>query len=192
MCNNYGIIAKLTIIHNPQANAIIERVHKVVNKILRSFDLGKENSEDANPFDYLLQSTTWAMRCTYHTKLQATPCHLVFGRDMIDIVAFQANWNRIQKRKQDLINKYNNKENKRCVPYKYKVRHQVLLEMPGILRKLSTLRTGLYAVTKVYKHGTMQFQRGIETTLNLYVFDKCSKSCKLKYLDNMTTKMYRN
>jgi predicted transcriptional regulator len=46
-----------------QANAIVERVHKVVNDILRSFDLEKqqnhENLEDQedNPFDYFLQST---------------------------------------------------------------------------------------------------------------------------------------
>jgi hypothetical protein len=40
---------------NPQANAIIERIHKVVNDMLRSFDLennheNKEEQED-NPFD---------------------------------------------------------------------------------------------------------------------------------------------
>jgi transposase InsO family protein len=37
--DNYGIKAKPTTSHNPQANAIIERVHKVVNDMLRSFDL---------------------------------------------------------------------------------------------------------------------------------------------------------
>jgi hypothetical protein len=47
----------------PQANAIIERVHKVVNDMLRSFDLENnhenlEHQED-NPFDYFLQSTAW-------------------------------------------------------------------------------------------------------------------------------------
>jgi hypothetical protein len=44
MCNNYGIKAKSTTSHNPQANAIIERVHKVVNDMLRSFDL--ENNHE--------------------------------------------------------------------------------------------------------------------------------------------------
>jgi Integrase core domain len=39
MHENYGIKAKPTTSHNPQANAIIERVGKVVNKMLRSFDL---------------------------------------------------------------------------------------------------------------------------------------------------------
>jgi hypothetical protein len=51
---------------NPQANAIIERIHKVVNDMLRSFDLENENNhenleqqQEDNPFDYSLQSTAW-------------------------------------------------------------------------------------------------------------------------------------
>jgi hypothetical protein len=47
--------------HITQANAIIERVHKIVNDMLRSFDLenNHENLEEQQdtPFDYLLQST---------------------------------------------------------------------------------------------------------------------------------------
>jgi hypothetical protein len=106
-----------------QANAIIERVHKVVNDMLRSFDLenNHENLEEDNPFDYFLQSTAWAIRSTYHTTLQTTPCQLVFGRDMIHNIAFRANWDQIQKRKQDIINKSNQKENKSQIPYEYKV-----------------------------------------------------------------------
>jgi hypothetical protein len=48
-----------------QANAIIERVHKVLYDILRSFDLenNHENTEENvdYPFDYFLQSTAWAV-----------------------------------------------------------------------------------------------------------------------------------
>jgi phosphoglycerate-specific signal transduction histidine kinase len=49
-----------------QANAIIERVHKVVNGMLRSFDLENnhenlEEQEENNPFDYFLQSTAWLL-----------------------------------------------------------------------------------------------------------------------------------
>jgi Integrase core domain/Integrase zinc binding domain len=147
MCENYGIKAKPTTSHNPQANAIIERVHKVVNNMLRSFDLEQENLEEDNPFEYFLQSTAWAIRSTYHTTLQATPCQLVFGREMIHNIAFKANWNQIQKWKQDIINKSNQKGNKSRIPYEYKVGDQVLLETPGILRMLSTPRTGPYPVT---------------------------------------------
>jgi hypothetical protein len=78
-----------------QANAIIERVHKVVNDMLRSFDLenNHENLEtqEDNPFDYFLQSIAWTIRSTYHTTLRATSCQLVFGRDMIHNIAFRAN-----------------------------------------------------------------------------------------------------
>jgi hypothetical protein len=45
MYNNYGIIAKPTTSHSPQAYAIIERVHTLVNEMLRSFDLEKESLE---------------------------------------------------------------------------------------------------------------------------------------------------
>jgi hypothetical protein len=50
---------------NPQANAIIDRVHKVVNDMLRSFDLENENNhenleeQEDIPFYYFLQSTAW-------------------------------------------------------------------------------------------------------------------------------------
>jgi hypothetical protein len=70
---------------NQQANGIIERVHKVVNDMLRSFDLenNHENLEEQedNPFDYFLQSTAWVIRST-----------VVFGIDMIHNIAFRANW----------------------------------------------------------------------------------------------------
>jgi hypothetical protein len=66
MKDNYGIKAKPTTSHNhshAQTNAIIERVHKVVNDMLSSFDLenNHENIEEQedNPFDYFLQSTAW-------------------------------------------------------------------------------------------------------------------------------------
>jgi hypothetical protein len=105
-----------------------------------------------------------AIRSTYHTTLQATPCQLVFGRDMIHNIAFRANWDKIQKRKQkqDIINKSNQKENKNKsqITYEYKVGDQELLETPGILRKLSTPRTGPYPVTNVYKNGTIRIQKG--------------------------------
>jgi hypothetical protein len=48
-----------------QANVVIERVHKVVNDMLRSFDLENKNNHENleeqqdSPFDYFLQSTAW-------------------------------------------------------------------------------------------------------------------------------------
>jgi hypothetical protein len=82
--------------------------------MLRSFDLENNHEnikqQEDYPFDYFLQSTALPIRSTYHTTLQATPCQLVFGREMIHNIAFRANWDQIQKRKQDIINKSNQKE----------------------------------------------------------------------------------
>jgi hypothetical protein len=79
---------------------------------------------------------------------------------MIHNIAFRANWDRILTRKQDIINKPNQKENKSLIPYECKVGDQVLLETPGILRKFSTPCTGPYPVRNVYKNGTIRIQKG--------------------------------
>jgi hypothetical protein len=66
------------------------------------------------------------------------------------------------KGKQDIINNSNQKEKKKgksLTNYVYKIGDQVLLETPGILRKLSTPRTGPHAVTNMYKYGTIRIQK---------------------------------
>jgi hypothetical protein len=73
----------------------------------------------------------------------------------------QKNWCQIQKRKQDIINKSNQKENNNYsqIPYEYKVGDQMLLETPGILRKLSTPCIGPYSITNIYKNGAIRIQK---------------------------------
>jgi hypothetical protein len=80
---------------------------------------------------------------------------------MIHNIASRSNWDWIQKWKQEIVNKYNQKENKNKsqITYEYKVGDQVLLETPGILRKLSTPRTEPYPVTNVYKNDTIRIQK---------------------------------
>jgi hypothetical protein len=76
-----------------QVNAIIERIHKVVNDMLRSFDLeNKHENLEEQKIVHLITSFNQlhgnkAIISTYHTTLQATPCQLVFGRDMIHNIA---------------------------------------------------------------------------------------------------------
>jgi hypothetical protein len=71
--------------------------------MLRSFDLENENNhvkleeQEDNSFDYFLQSTVWSIGSTKRTTLQATPCQLVFGRDMIHNIVFRENLDQIQK-----------------------------------------------------------------------------------------------
>jgi hypothetical protein len=80
---------------------------------------------------------------------------------MIHNPAFRANWDQLQKRKHGIINKSNQKEKNSQISYEFKEADQVLSSTPGILRKLSTICTGPYPVTNVYKNGTIRFQKGI-------------------------------
>jgi hypothetical protein len=100
-----------------------------------------------------------AIRSTYYTTLQATPYQFMFGRNMIHNNAFRENRDQIQKRKQDIINKSNQQENKSQIPYEYKVGDQVLLETPRFLRKLSTPCAEPYPVTNIYKNGKIRIQK---------------------------------
>jgi hypothetical protein len=58
----------------------------------------------------------FAMRAPYHTTTQATKSQLVFGRDAILNVKFDANWKLIYECKQRAINENNRKENLKRTP----------------------------------------------------------------------------
>mgnify|MGYP000694934578 CR=1 FL=1 len=83
MCNNYGFVYKPnTTSYNPRANDIIERIHQFLGHLLVTFELENIELPLYDPFGCFLSATTWVIRSTYHTTLQATPGQLVFGRDM--------------------------------------------------------------------------------------------------------------
>jgi hypothetical protein len=52
----------------------------------------------------------WATRAMVHSRLQAKPMQLVFGRDAVFNTKFQANWKNIKERKEKLILKRTMKE----------------------------------------------------------------------------------
>lgn len=78
---------------------------------------------------------------------------------MILPMKIQADWQRIHERRQAEIIRNNNSENKGRLEHQYQVGEKVLLQKPGILRKLSTPREGPYEIVQVYDNGTVQIQR---------------------------------
>ena len=109
---DYGIKKKTITARNPQANSIIERVHQTIGQMIRSMEVqDTENIDD--PFKGILSAVCFAVRATVHTTLQATPSQLVFGRDHVLNIKFQANWKNILNQKQKMINKNNQEENKK-------------------------------------------------------------------------------
>jgi hypothetical protein len=59
----------------------------------------------------------FAVRATFHTSLQATPAQLVFGRDAILKIQFEANWNFIQQNKKRIFQKNNQRENAKWISH---------------------------------------------------------------------------
>ena len=126
---DYGVKAKPITVRNPQANAIVERVHQVISNIIRTFELENNYLDEDDPWKGILSATAFAIRSTLHTTSRMTPGQLVFGRDMIFNIQHKANWDYIKQRKQALINKNNERENANCTKHTYRVGDKVLLQL---------------------------------------------------------------
>jgi hypothetical protein len=164
LCNNMGLKQKKGTAHNPQSNAIIERVHQVLGNTLRAFQLEERELDETDPWDEFLSSTAYAIRCTHHSTLGATPGQLVFGRDMLLPTQFYADWAQIKLRKQQRINASNARENSKRVPHNYVVGDKVLVNRPGILSKMSAPRSGPYEILSLHDNGTVTISKGIAVT----------------------------
>jgi hypothetical protein len=79
LCDTYGIKHKRTSVKNPQANAILERIHAVVTNMLHISKLNMAESVEASDIDVFLSDIAWAICSTYHTVLKASPGAAIFG-----------------------------------------------------------------------------------------------------------------
>ena len=84
---------------NSQANAVIERFHQIISQMIRTMEV--QNTENIDiPFKGILSVVCFVVTATVHTTLQATPSQIVFGRDHILNIKYQANWKNILDQKQ--------------------------------------------------------------------------------------------
>jgi hypothetical protein len=100
LCDSYGIKRTPTTVKNPQANAILERVHQVLGQMLRTLELDMADSVSPDNVDIFLDNAAWAIRSTYHTVVKASPGAAIFGRDMLFDIPFVADWHRIGEHRQ--------------------------------------------------------------------------------------------
>jgi hypothetical protein len=124
---DYAIKAKLITVRNPQASAIVERVHQAIGIIIRTFELESNYLDEEDPWKGILSATAFAVQSTFHTTLRNTPGQLVFGRDMIFNIKHEANWEFIQKRKKQPIEKNNEAENAKQIPHTYNIGDKALI-----------------------------------------------------------------
>ena len=159
---DYGIKGKPITVRNPQANAIVERIHQVIGNIIRTFELEDNYLDEEDPWKGIISATSFAVRSTYHTTLQKTPGQLVFNRDMIFNIQHAANWKIIKQRKQKLINKNNERENSKRIPHEYKTGDLVLLRR-GNENKYESPYSGPHTILQVNDNGTVRMTVGAVT-----------------------------
>ena len=146
--NDYGIMVRPITSRNPQANAIVERVHQSIGNILRSFKVQNMILDDENPWDGILASTMCALRATLRTTTQYTYHDL--------------DWETTRKQKQDLINEGNKHENRNQINLTYK---------KGDVWKTKFNQDayiGPYVITAVRNNGTVKACKGrVTDTFNI-------------------------
>ena len=168
---SYGIEPVPTTVKNPRANAILERVHAVINnhlRFLRTED-PKNILNDHDPWENILMATAFALNSTVHSTSQLTPGQMVFQRDMILHTTHVANWEYIRLRKQQKIDYNNERENKNRIPHIYKVGDLAYLSKDKLLAKNDIDREGPYEIMDVNNtNGTAAIRRGtIVQTVNI-------------------------
>ena len=153
---DYGVKKKPITTRNPQANAMIERVHQTIANIIRT--VPKEDLDESDPWSGVLAATMFALRATHHTTLQASPMQLVFGHDAIFNLQFTENWQAIKNRKQAIIQQNNQRENSKRIPHKYRVGDQVLVDEKP-LSKYNPKYSGPFRVCAVNENGTLRIKK---------------------------------
>ena len=158
--HEYGITRKLITTRNPQANAILERVHKSIHNMLRTMELN--DSGDLDPdfgWTGILSAVRRAVVSTVHTTLRATPTQLVFGRDAMLNISFQADWNYIKERKQKRILQNNKRENAKRQPYNYGIGDKVMIILDPNRKHGVDHYAGPYTVTQANNNGTVKISK---------------------------------
>ena len=158
---NLGIKPVPTSVKNPQANAILERVHSVMKASIRT-ELHADppaNLNDANSIiDRALSSAQYATRCAVHKTFGVSPGAIVFHRDMLLPIPIISDLALLRNKRQNSINKSALKENRRRKSHEYNVgdRMMILTFNPAAL---DATATGPFVVTQVYNNSTVSFLR---------------------------------
>ena len=178
--NEYGITKKLITTRNPQANAVVERIHQVIHNMIRPAGIkGKDDLDPDFRWTGILSAVRQAVTSTVHTTTRATPTQLVFGRDALLNISFQADWQYIKDRKQKLILQNNKKENKTRIPHQYGVGDRVMIKQGPHRKHGSDRYSGPFTVTHVHDNGTVKLSKvalhggAVIETWNIRNLDPC-------------------
>jgi hypothetical protein len=153
--------AQASYVKNPQANAILERLHQVLAQMLCTAELDMAETVIPNDVDVFLENVAWAFCSTYHTVLKASPDTAIFGRDMLFDIMFIANCNKIRDYRQPQTDLNMARKTSKQVDYDYKDGNKVLLTEEVILRKAeSPYSKKTWTITTIHTNATIRIKCG--------------------------------
>ncbi|KAG3078613.1 hypothetical protein PI125_g20932 [Phytophthora idaei] len=156
LLDSYGIEHAPTTVCNPQANAVIERVYRVIGDKMRT-----KTIKTTDDWEQFLNNNTFALRTAHHSMTNASPSQQAFGRDMIFDMKHETNWVNEHRRKIEQIKKNNIRENNKRVNWEYRPADKVLLRRDaGAQGKALPLFDGPYEVIAVQDSGTLTLDKG--------------------------------
>jgi hypothetical protein len=154
LLDSYGIDNIKTPVRNPEANGILERIHRVLGDAIRTSE-----SDDVH-WSGKLQAIAWTLRTAYNRVLGCSPGELVFRRDMIMPHLVEIDLNSILARKSVQMRYDNARENAKRIHHEYVVGDMVLLANDaGVLGKLKVLWLGPFKIIQVMRQGLIRIQR---------------------------------
>jgi len=128
---------------NPRANAIVERMHRVLGDMLKVQSVKCHEKDDL--IKDLTSAAAYAMRAAVHRVTKCIPSQLVFAKDMILRTTVEASVELARQRREAAISRNNARENRSRIAYNYKKGHSVLILSRHLDPKLQ-LHRGPYKV----------------------------------------------
>jgi hypothetical protein len=116
-----------------------------------------ESVEPAD-IDTFIDNAAWAIHSSYHTVLKASPGAAIFRCDMLFDIPFIADWKQIGEFRQCRTNLSNERENKTCVDFDYKVGDNIQICKDG--KAESIWKKEPWTITTVHTNGTIRIQCG--------------------------------
>eukprot|EP00957_Ditylum_brightwellii_P029476 2228458-Ditylum_brightwellii.AAC.1 len=126
--------------------------------MIRSFEVHSTDIDEKDPWTSILSAVRFTTRATVHTIIQATPMQLVFGRDAILNVKHEADWTYIKQRREGLIRKNNEQENKKRTTCNYQVGDKVLLKGNRATKYGTNAYSGSYPIEQINSNGTVKIR----------------------------------
>ena len=86
---------------------MVEHTHQTIKNMICSQSIQTNADLQDGSWKGVLNAVCFAMQATLHTTMRATPMQLVYGQDDIHNIQFEADWQHIKNRQQQVIRQNN-------------------------------------------------------------------------------------